>query len=185
MLLSDEEILELIDAGMISPAVHELVGTAERLLSYGISAYGYDLRLGEDFARYRARAPDDPLDPLNVREDDVIRFTASELVIPAQGFLLGTSVEWLDIPRDITPLLHDKSTYARAGLSVQNTVAEAGFKGHLTIEIHNQQPFPVRLYPGMGIGQLLFAKGSRPCKNSYADRKGKYMNQRGTTLPRA
>ena len=183
MILSDVEILELIDRGMISPAERELIGRHEGILSFGLSSYGYDARIGEDFVRYKPRAPDDPLDPRNVTEDDVVRFQADEVDIPGQGFLLGTTIEYLRMPRDVTAVLQDKSTLARCGISIQNTVIEAGFEGHVTIEIHNQHPFPVKLRAGEGIGQLLFFRGN-PCRTSYADRKGKYQFQRGVTLPK-
>lgn len=184
MILSDIEILELIDAGMISPAERELIGKAEGIMSFGLSSYGYDFRLGTDFIRYKSRAPDDPLDPRKVTEDDVVRFQAEEIVIPAKGFLLGTTMEYVKLPRDVTALPHDKSTPARCGIVIQNTVVEGGFEGHITMEIYNYQPFSVILRAGEGVCQLLFMRGL-PCRTSYADRKGKYQGQRGTTLPRA
>jgi dCTP deaminase len=184
MILSDIEILELIDAGMISPAERELIGRVQGIMSFGLSSYGYDFRLGTEFVRYKSRAPDDPLDPRNITEDDVIRFEAEEVVIPAKGFLLGTTMEYVKMPRDVTALPHDKSTPARCGIVIQNTVVEAGFEGPITMEIYNYQPFPVLLRAGEGICQMLFLRGF-PCKTSYADRKGKYMNQAGTTLPRS
>jgi dCTP deaminase len=183
MILSDIEILELIDAGMITPAERELVGRKEGMMSFGPSSYGYDFRLGDKFARYKPRAPDDPLDPRKVTEDDLIRFEATELVIPAKGFLLGTTLEYVRMPRDVTGLPHDKSTPARCGIVIQNTVVDAGFEGNITMEIYNYQPFPVVLQAGEGICQIIFLRGN-PCRNSYADRKGKYMKQVGTTIPR-
>lgn len=182
MILSDIEILDLIDAGVISPAERELIGRAEGKMSFGLSSYGYDLRLGYDFARYKPRAPDDPLDPRKVTEDDVTRFHADHVIIPAKGFLLGTTLEYVRMPRDLTGLLQDKSTPARCGIVIQNTVVEAGFEGMITMEIYNCQPFPVLLRSGEGICQMLFLRGN-PCRTSYADRNGKYMDQSETTLP--
>jgi dCTP deaminase len=184
MILSDTEILDLIDAGMITPAERELIGRAEGIMSFGLSSYGYDFRLGEDFTRYKSRAPDNPLDPRKVTEDDVVRFQAKEVIIPAKGFLLGTTIEYVRMPRDLTGLPHDKSTPARCGIVIQNTVVEAGFEGNITMEIYNYQPFPVTLRAGEGVCQILFLRGL-PCRTSYAERMGKYMGQVGTTLPRA
>lgn len=182
MILADWEILELIDKGMIAPAERELVGRAEGCISHGLSSYGYDVRLGNEFVRYRNRTT--PLDPCRVTEEDVDRFEAEEWRIQPNEFLLATTLETLRMPPDVTGLLHDKSTLARSGLSIQNTVIEAGFQGQVTVEIHNQQPFSVILRAGQGIGQILFLRGE-PCHVTYADRKGKYQGQEGVVLPKA
>lgn len=181
MILSDTEILDLIDAGMIAPAERTLVGKAEGRISYGMSSYGYDVRLGREFVVYRDSP--EPLDPLKVAPHDCHRFVGDEVHIEQGGFLLGVTVETLNMPVNVTAMLCDKSSLARCGISVQNTILEAGWQGELTLEIHNQLRRPVILRAGQGIGQLIFFRGAS-CLTTYADRKGKYMHQSGVTLPR-
>lgn len=181
MILSDTEILDLIDAGMISPAERTLVGRAEGRISHGISSYGYDVRLGQEFVLYKDST--EPLDPLCVEPDDYDRYVTDEVIIGPGDFLLGVTMETIQMPRDVSAMFCDKSSLARCGISVQNTFLEAGWCGELTLEIHNQLKRPVILRAGQGIGQLIFFRGA-PCMTSYADRAGKYMNQSGVTLPR-
>lgn len=181
MILSDTEILDLIDAGMIAPAERTLVGKAEGRISYGMSSYGYDVRLGQEFVLYKDST--EPLDPLCVGPDDYDRCVADEVELGPGDFLLGVTMETIRMPRDVTAMLCDKSSLARCGISVQNTILEAGWCGELTLEIHNQLRRPVILRAGQGIGQLIFFRGA-PCMTSYADRCGKYMGQVGVTLPR-
>ena len=181
MILCDTEILDLIDAGMISPAERTLVGSADGRISYGPSSYGYDVRLGREFVVYRDST--EPLDPLKVSPHDCHRFIGDEVHIEPGGFLLGVTVETLRMPSNITAMLCDKSSLARCGLSVQNSVMEAGWSGQITLEIHNQLRRPVILRAWQGIGQLIFFRGA-PCMTTYADRDGKYMHQSGVTLPR-
>lgn len=181
MILSDREILELIDDGMITPAERKLVGRSEGRTSYGVSSYGYDVRLGNEFVRYKATT--EPLDPLCVRPDDYDRFLADEVHIEPGGFLLGVTVETISMPKNVTAMLCDKSSLARSGLSVQNSVMEAGWIGMITLEIHNQLQRPVILRAGQGIGQLIFFRGE-PCMVTYADRRGKYQGQVGCVPPR-
>lgn len=181
MILSDREILKLIDAGMISPAERKLVGRAEGRISSGLSSYGYDVRLGNEFVRYKPST--EPLDPLRVRPEDYDRFVAEEVYIEPGGFLLGVTMETIRMPPDVTAQLCDKSSLARSGISVQNSVMEAGWIGQITLEIHNQLQRPVILRAGQGIGQLIFFRGE-PCMVTYADRAGKYQGQTGCVPPR-
>lgn len=184
MILSDREILDLIDGGMISPAERALVRQTdgEGCISFGPSSYGYDVRLGSEFVLYKDT--DEPLDPLCVRPDDYDRYVAEEVIIGPGDFLLGVTMETITMPPDTTAMLCDKSSLARSGISIQNTLMEAGWKGQITLEIHNQLRRPVILRSGQGIGQLIFFRGN-PCMTTYADRNGKYQGQTGVVVPRA
>lgn len=182
MLLSDLSIVDLCSMGgipLIDPFVPDFVkhGT-----SAGLSSFGYDLRLGNRFGIYRASNV--PLDPRNVRQDDLDWHDADgEFVLPAMGHCLAYSLETTSLPRNITGTVNDKSTYARCFVQSMNTVLEAGWSGQVTLEITNHLPRPVILRPGEGIVQVMFHMGDGACAVSYADRGGKYMNQQGVTLP--
>ena len=176
-LLSSDEIIR---QGLITPALDR---QSDEDPSYGVSPYGYDIRLGDEFIEWKGRSLE--LDPLAIEEDDYMRVrvidVGPDITIPPHGFLLGHSVEWISLPDDITGLVKDKSTYARCGIAVQNTVLEAGWSGQITLEITNHNSIPVKLYIGRGIAQVVFFKS--PYKTSYPYR-GKYMGQKGVVLPR-
>ncbi len=181
MILSDREILELIDDGMIAPAERKLVGRSEGRMSFGVSSFGYDLRLGNEFAVYRPS--DEPLDPRDVQAEDLEWSKVDDVfVLPPKGFVLAVTMETMKLPRNVTGLVHDKSSYARCGLSAQNTVLESGWSGQVTLEVTNHLDRPVKLLVGHGIVQVLFFRGEL-CHTSYADRNGSYMGQRGVTIP--
>jgi dCTP deaminase len=182
MILNDIRIMGRAAVGMITPFVATSTqgpgGT-----SYGLSSFGYDVRVGREWVEYR-RNNDEPLDPANIREDDTKRTVADEFVIRPGCFVLACTLEILSIPRDCIGLVKDKSSLARCGLTVQNTVLEPEWRGQVTLEIYNNSPRPVLLRAGQGIAQVIFETGD-PCHVSYADRKGKYQDQQGVTLPRA
>lgn len=176
-ILCDRQIRELALAGMITPFVESQKGKG--IVSYGLSSYGYDLRLGNVF---KMSVGESVLDPTNVGEGDFFTVTVTDhFDIPARSFVLACTMETLHLPPDVTGLLKDKSTYARCGISVQNTVFEAGWQGVPTLELVNHLDRPVRLHVGQGIGQMLFFRGE-PCEVSYSDRGGKYQGQTGVTL---
>lgn len=183
--MADHEIRNYADNFMmIRPFSDELI--SKSVISYGLSSYGYDVRLGTEFARY---VPSDvPLDPRNVTNDDVLWDNVKEddqYVIAPHGFVLARIMESLIMPKSVTGLVKDKSTYARSGIHVQNTVIEAGWIGILTLELNNYLDRPVILRPGQGIAQILFSRSSSVCEYSYAGRTGnKYQNQTGVTLPK-
>jgi dCTP deaminase len=182
MILNDFQIIGYANQGMISPFVPRSTkgpgGT-----SYGISSFGYDVRVGNEWVEYRANN-DAPIDALTLSDDDTRRTVSDEFILRPGKFVLAHTVETLDLPRDCLGLVKDKSSLARLGLHVQNTVLEPGWRGEVTLEIFNNGPRPVRLYAGQGIAQVIFERGN-PCMVSYADRKGKYQNQVGVVLPRA
>lgn len=182
MILSDIQITGLAVGGMITPFVRTSTkgpgGT-----SYGLSSFGYDIRVGNEWVQYR-RNNDEPLDPADIRDEDTCRTVADQFILRQGQFVLAHTIETLSVPRDCIGLVKDKSSLARCGLTVQNTILEPEWRGEITLEIFNNSPRPVLLRAGQGIAQVIFQRGA-PCFVSYADRKGKYQDQTGVTLPRA
>ena len=153
------------------------------IISFGVSSYGYDLRLADEFKLFRGSS-ETVLDPKHSDPSLFEDLRASALILPPHTFCLGRSLEYLRIPRDILGLCLGKSTYARAGILVNVTPLEAEWEGHLTISISNTSPAPVKLYAHEGIAQIIFLEASEVCATSYRDRKGKYQAQKTITLPR-
>ena len=183
-VLSDKEILKFAKEGMITPFEDCLINKDNDvpILSYGLSSYGYDIRLspsqcllfgGVQHGMCDAKNFDpDILKETELHEDDRGKY----FIIPPFGYCLGVAVERLALPRDVTVVAVGKSTYARAGIMANITPAEAGWEGHLTLEISNCAPLFNKIYANEGICQLLFYQGD-PCGVSYQERKGKYQNQ--------
>ncbi len=186
-ILSDSEIANrCIDPNpMISPFSEDQVrGDLDNLIiSYGCSSYGYDIRIGDEFKIFH-NALSSIVDPKNFVGDSFISVKGDEIIIPPNSFVLGVSYERIIVPRDILVLCIGKSTYARCGLIVNVTPLEPEWRGHITIEISNTTPLPAKIYSFEGIAQLLFLKANNLCRKSYADKKGKYQDQCGVTLPR-
>lgn len=184
MLKNDKWILEQARAGMIEPFESSSVRQIEdrKVISYGLSSYGYDLRLSPvDFRVFKhipgtvvdpKRFNADNLEPVQLQSDDGGDF----FVIPANSYALGVSLERLKIPSNITVICLGKSTMARCGIIANVTPAEASWQGHLTLEFSNASSADCRIYAGEGILQLLFLEGE-PCQTTYADRSGKYQDQ--------
>ena len=166
---------------MISP--FEEKQCREGVISYGLSSYGYDARLANEFKIF-TNIDNAIVDPKDFSENSFVNRTTDMCVIPPNSFALARTVEYFKIPRDVLVICLGKSTYARCGLIVNVTPLEPGWEGHVTLEISNTTPLPARVYANEGVCQFLFLKGDSPCEVSYADRCGKYMGQRGVTLPR-
>lgn len=182
MILSDAEITqEVLYRHMISPFEKKLVTKG---ISYGLSSYGYDARFANEVKWFEPTGTLDPLEPLSYVEDYRHASFDEAFVIPAHGFVLGRTVEYFKIPRNILAICIGKSTYARLGLVVNVTPLEPGWEGHVTLELSNTTNFPLKIYANQGICQFVFFRGTN-CINSYKDRKGKYDKQVGVTLPRA
>jgi len=151
-------------------------------VSYGVTSYGYDVRLGRHFKVFtNARCA--IVDPKNFDPQSFIDIEADYCLIPPNSFALAETVEYLEIPRDIIAICVGKSTYARIGIIVNVTPLEPEWRGKVTIEISNTTPLPAKVYAGEGIAQILFFRADAMCKTSYADKAGKYQDQRGLTLP--
>jgi len=166
---------------MISP--FEEKQKREGVISYGLSSYGYDARLADEFKIF-TNIDNAIVDPKEFSESSFVNRQADVCVIPPNSFVLARTVEYFRIPRDILVICLGKSTYARCGLIVNVTPLEPAWEGHVTLEISNTTPLPARVYAGEGVCQFLFLKGDSPCETSYADKGGKYMGQKGVTLPK-
>lgn len=167
--------------GMIEPFVEKQV--RKGVISYGLSSYGYDIRVGNRFKVF-TNVYTTVVDPKNFDEQAYVDVEDHECIIPPNSFVLAESLETIRMPRDTSALVLCKSTYIRAGVLIPTTVLEAGWEGTITLEIGNMTPLPARIYSNEGIAQILFFTGDEACDVSYADRKGKYQNQSGVVLPR-
>ncbi|WP_201456837.1 dCTP deaminase [Chlamydia sp. 17-3921] len=171
---------------MIEPFVDRLVNTdentKEKLISYGLSSYGYDLRLSREFKVF-TNVHNTIVDPKCFSEDTFVSITKDVCIIPPNSFALARSIEYFRIPRNVLTMCIGKSTYARCGIIVNVTPFEPEWEGHVTIEISNTTPLPAKIYANEGIAQVLFLEANAPCEVSYAERNGKYQKQQGITIP--
>jgi len=167
--------------GMIEPFADEQV--REGVISYGVSSYGYDMRVAREFKIF-TNVLSAIVDPKAFDPKSFVEFEGDACVIPPNSFALARSVEYFRIPRDVITICVGKSTYARCGIITNVTPFEPEWEGYVTLEISNTTPLPARIYANEGIAQVLFLGGEEPCERSYADKKGKYQKQVGVTLPR-
>ena len=170
---------------MIEPFVERQTRAAgaDQIISYGLSSYGYDARLAPEFKIF-TNVDNAMVDPKNFSAQSFVERSGEFCVVPPNSFALARTVEYFRIPRDVLVICLGKSTYARCGIIVNVTPLEPEWEGHVTLEISNTTPLPAKVYANEGICQFLFLKGETPPEISYADRAGKYMGQRGVTLPR-
>ena len=170
-----------LDHRMIEPFVD--TQTRSGVVSYGVSSYGYDVRVGDEFKVF-TNVFNTVVDPKNFDPKSFVDIKADVCIIPPNSFALAATIEYFRIPRDILTVCLGKSTYARCGIIVNVTPFEPEWEGHVTIEISNTTPLPAKIYANEGIAQVLFFQGDEPCAVSYKDKKGKYQAQRGVTLPK-
>jgi dCTP deaminase len=185
-LQSDRWIREMAEKhGMIEPFENRQVRYRgeDKIISYGLSSYGYDLRVDNEFMVF-TNLYGSIVDPKNFDENAFVTIKGDFCVIPPNSFALAKSVEYFRIPRDILTVCIGKSTYARCGIIVNVTPFEPEWEGFVTLEISNTTPLPAKVYAGEGLAQVLFYRGEQVCETSYADRGGKYMGQLEITLPR-
>jgi dCTP deaminase len=180
-LKNDRWIRQQAQNGMIDPFVEGQV--RDGVISYGISSYGYDMRVSNSFKVF-TNVYSAVVDPKNFSPQSFIDIEADICTIPPNSFALARSIEYFRIPREVLCICLGKSTYARAGIVVNVTPFEPQWEGHVTIEISNTTPLPARIYANEGIAQVLFFEADEPCETSYADRKGKYQGQTGVTPPK-
>lgn len=192
MLKNDRWILTQAELGMISPFETALVRQVEsqKVISYGLSSYGYDLRLSDQDFRVFRHIPGTVIDPKNFNPANLESAPLHQdaggryFILPAHSYGLGVALERLAVPENVTVICIGKSTYARCGIIANLTPAEAGWRGHLTLEFSNSSSADCRIYAEEGVVQLLFLEGE-PCQTTYADRAGKYQDQTQTvTLAR-
>lgn len=167
--------------GMITPFEERL--KREGVISYGLSSYGYDCRLSDEFMIF-TNVDNAIVDPKAFNPQSFVTRKTDVCIIPPNSFVLCRTVETFKVPRDVLVICLGKSTYARCGLIVNVTPLEPEWEGQVTLEISNTTPLPAKVYANEGIAQFLFLKGDSTCEVSYADRAGKYMGQKGVTLPK-
>ena len=153
-----------------------------RVVSYGLSSYGYDLRVADEFKVF-TNVFNTVVDPKAFDAKSFVDVHGSVCIVPPNSFALARSVEYFRIPRDILTICLGKSTYARCGIIANVTPFEPEWEGHATLEISNTTPLPAKIYANEGLAQVIFLRATESCEVSYADRKGKYQAQSGITLP--
>jgi dCTP deaminase len=184
---SDRWIRRMAEAeGMIDPFEPEQVRFAgeERVVSYGTSSYGYDVRCADDF-RVFTNINSAVVDPKAFDEASFVSVQSDVCIIPPNSFVLARTIEYFRIPRSVLTICLGKSTYARCGIIVNVTPLEPEWFGHVTLEFSNTTPLPAKIYANEGVAQMLFFESDEVCETSYLDRGGKYQGQTGVTLPKA
>jgi dCTP deaminase len=178
---SDRWIREMAQTrGMIEPFEEKQVSVGR--ISYGVSSYGYDIRVGTDFKIF-TNVFSSVVDPKNFDPESFVDYHGDVATIPPNSFALAASMEYMRVPDDVLCVCVGKSTYARCGIITNVTPLEPGWEGHITLEISNTTTLPARIYGGEGLVQVLFFQGDERCETSYADRNGKYQGQTGITIP--
>ena len=167
--------------GMIEPFVEGQV--REGVVSYGVSSYGYDIRVADEFKVF-TNINTTLIDPKSFDPRSFVDLKAPVCIVPPNSFALARTVEYFRIPRDALTVCLGKSTYARCGIIVNVTPFEPEWEGTATLEISNTTPLPAKIYANEGIAQVLFFQSDEPCLTSYADKKGKYQAQKLVTLPK-
>ena len=185
---SDKWIRRMAESeGMIEPFEPGQIrtnGNNERLISYGTSSYGYDVRCANEFKIF-TNINSAIVDPKNFSDDSFVNVESDVCIIPPNSFALARTVEFFRIPRSVLTICLGKSTYARCGIIVNVTQLEPEWEGHVTLEFSNTTPLPAKIYANEGVAQMLFLESDEVCGTSYRDRGGKYQGQTGVTLPKA
>ena len=181
-IMSDRWISRMArEHGMIEP--YEDRQVRKGVISYGVSSYGYDMRVAREF-RIFTNVLNSIVDPKNFDPKSFVEWEGDVCIVPPNSFALARSVEYFRIPRNILTVTVGKSTYARCGIITNVTPFEPEWEGFVTLEISNTTPLPAKIYANEGIAQVLFFQSDEPCERSYADKKGKYLKQQGVTLPK-
>ncbi|MCM8829965.1 MAG: dCTP deaminase [Candidatus Omnitrophica bacterium] len=163
---------------MITPFSPEKV---KKCISFGVSSYGYDFVLSDEFLIFKGKGP---ISPKKIDVSDFEKFKGNICIVPPNSFILGKSLEYFRIPRDVIGLCFGKSTYARCGIVVNVTPLEPEWEGHLTVQIANLTPMEAEIYAGEGIGQIIFLSAESECEKSYKDVAGKYQASKGIVIPK-
>jgi dCTP deaminase len=182
---SDRWIRRMAGQGMIEPFEPGQVRSVDgrRIVSYGTSSYGYDVRCAPEFKIF-TNINSTIVDPKNFDPKNFVDFDGEVCIIPPNSFALARTVEYFRIPRNVMVVCLGKSTYARCGIIVNVTPLEPEWEGHVTLEFSNTTPLPAKIYANEGVAQMLFLESDEECETSYKDRGGKYQGQQGVTLPR-
>ena len=174
-----------VEQRMIEPFEAAQVKAQEgrRIVSYGTSSYGYDIRCSTEFKIF-TNVNSTIIDPKHFDEKSFVDYKGEVCIIPPNSFALARTVEYFRIPRNVLTICLGKSTYARCGIIVNVTPLEPEWEGHVTLEFSNTTPLPARIYANEGVAQVIFLESDEVCETSYRDRGGKYQGQKGVTLPR-
>ena len=177
-MADQHKMIEPFEAGQVRDK------DGERLISYGTSSYGYDVRCSREFKVF-TNINSATVDPKVFDSASFVDVESDVCVIPPNSFALARTVEYFRIPRNVLTICLGKSTYARCGIIVNVTPLEPEWEGHVTLEFSNTTTLPAKIYANEGVAQMLFFESDEVCETSYADRGGKYQGQRGVTLPKA
>jgi dCTP deaminase len=181
VIKSDRWIRQMaLEKGMIKPFEERQVRTG--VISYGVSSYGYDLRIADEFKIF-TNINNTIVDPKAFDPRSFVDYQGLVCIVPPNSFALARSIEYFKIPRNVLTICVGKSTYARCGIITNVTPFEPEWEGFVTLEISNTTPLPARIYANEGIAQVLFFESDEACQTSYADRQGKYQGQQGIVLP--
>ena len=181
MIKSDRWIRQqAVEKGMIKPFEERQIRAG--VISYGLSSYGYDLRIADEFKIF-TNINNTLVDPKAFDPRSFVDYQGPVCIVPPNSFALGRSVEYFKIPRNVLTICVGKSTYARCGIITNVTPFEPEWEGFVTLEISNTTPLPAKIYANEGIAQVLFFESDEACQTSYADRQGKYQGQQGIVLP--
>lgn len=175
-MASEHGMIEPFESGQVSQIQNE------RVISYGTSSYGYDIRCSDEFKIF-TNIHTAIVDPKAFSDDSFVDFTGNVCVIPPNSFALARTVEYFRIPRSVLTVCLGKSTYARCGIIVNVTPFEPEWQGYATLEFSNTTPLPAKIYANEGVAQVVFFEADSECETSYKERGGKYQGQSGVTLP--
>jgi dCTP deaminase len=176
-MAAQQRMIEPFEPGQVKEV------NGKRIVSYGTSSYGYDIRCSDEFKVF-TNINATIVDPKVFDEKSFVNIRADECIIPPNSFALARTVEYFRIPRNVLTICLGKSTYARCGIIVNVTPLEPEWEGHVTLEFSNTTPLPARIYANEGVAQVIFIESDEVCETSYRDRGGKYQGQKGVTLPR-
>jgi dCTP deaminase len=176
-MAAEQRIIEPFEPGQVKEV------NGKRIVSYGTSSYGYDIRCSNEFKVF-TNINATIVDPKVFDEKSFVDIRADECIIPPNSFALARTIEYFRIPRNVLTICLGKSTYARCGIIVNVTPLEPEWEGHVTLEFSNTTPLPARIYANEGVAQVIFIESDEVCETSYRDRGGKYQGQQGVTLPR-
>ena len=177
----EHEMISPYEPGQVREVERD--GNMERVISYGTSSYGYDLRVCDEFKVF-TNVYGSLVDPKGFDDTSFVDMKTDVCIVPPNSFALARSVEYFKIPRNVLTVCLGKSTYARCGIIVNVTPFEPEWEGHVTLEISNTTPLPAKIYANEGLAQVIFFESDEECETSYRDRGGKYQGQRGITIPR-
>lgn len=173
----EHSMIEPFEAGQVK------IANNEKIVSYGTSSYGYDVRCADEFKIF-TNINSSIVDPKHFDDKNFVDFKGDVCIIPPNSFALARTVEKFKIPRDVLVVCLGKSTYARCGIIVNVTPLEPEWEGYVTLEFSNTTPLPAKIYANEGVAQMLFFQSDEECETSYADKGGKYQGQEGVTLPK-